>query len=475
MTIVRQAAGLRDRLGQVARELTSPARLNQAPSGPRLAIQIQDYVRGMDALFWQRQSMYIGSCALALAYYDLFVGSLFFLLMQVAELCDNLIVRLVVRNIGALPRMARRFYSMFFYSSILSSLVVACFAVSIARIEGHTLHFVPVFFLFTAGLFAAINNHQLPRILFARLTVYSLVLIGIPVYDIVSVKAPLDSVLWLQLTTISCLLFFFLDCPRHYLVMYRRAMEHIDEMRAERDGARAAYEVKSQFVSTVSHELRTPLTSILGSLGLLQSGAFASEPDQQDEVIGIAYKNSQRLSHLINDLLDLQKIESGQMRYSFGPVDLAELAGDTIRMMAGYAEKRRVSLELVSEAGAVAQVDRQRIEQVLFNLLSNAVKFSPEDGVVEMRVRPRADTVRIEVHDSGIGIPPGSEEVVFGKFSQVDSSDHRSHGGSGLGLNISRNIVEAHGGTLSYRSTQGAGTVFLLDLPAARGGTAAAG
>lgn len=224
--------------------------------------------------------------------------------------------------------------------------------------------------------------------------------------------------------------------------------------------------MKAEFVSTVSHELRTPLTSIRGSLGLIVAGAVGEIPDQAAELVEIAERNAHRLIGLVNDILDMEKIESGRMDYHFAEHSLAELAQNALVDNQGYADEHEVSFALIDHSeGAKASLDRERFAQVMANLLSNAAKFSPREGVVEVLLEVQETTVRVSVTDTGSGIPEEFHDRVFEKFTKADSSDTRKVGGTGLGLSITRSIVERHGGTVDFVSEVGKGTTFFFDLP----------
>lgn len=226
-------------------------------------------------------------------------------------------------------------------------------------------------------------------------------------------------------------------------------------------------QLKNQFVSTVSHELRTPLTSISGALGLIAGGAVGSIPPQASELIAVAYKNSQRLGHLINDLLDMDKIAAGKMRFDMILQELLPIIEQAIESNQAYARQFNVEFCLLKPVEDIlVRVDAQRLVQVLSNLLSNAVKFSPGGGQVDIAVINQAHQVRIEVRDQGPGVPQDFQERLFTKFSQADSSDTRSKGGTGLGLAISRELVERMGGRIGLVSVPGKGATFYFDLPA---------
>ena len=232
--------------------------------------------------------------------------------------------------------------------------------------------------------------------------------------------------------------------------------------------------MKSEFVSTVSHELRTPLTSISGALGLVAQGAVGEIPEKVREMIDIASTNSHRLTHLINDLLDIEKLAVGKMCFDMQVQPLMPLIERAIEANRVYGAERNVTIELVdADPNVQVRVDQQRLMQVLSNLLSNAIKYSPECGVIEVSVQCRADTVRVAVVDHGHGIPAEFRTRIFQKFAQADSSDTRQTGGTGLGLAITRELLTQMGGAIDYESVKGEGTTFYFDLPVSRVGRVA--
>ena len=237
-------------------------------------------------------------------------------------------------------------------------------------------------------------------------------------------------------------------------------------VRLARDALQAQERLKNEFVSTVSHELRTPLTSIRGSLGLLSGGVAGPLPAPVAEMVDIAHKNSERLIRLINDILDLDKMESGRMDLCLETAELAPLLAHAARAHHGYAGEYGVRVELVVDApGARARVDADRLAQVLANLLSNAIKFSPRGEAVTLRLSRHAGRLRVQVEDRGPGVPDDFRARIFQKFAQADGSDTRKRGGTGLGLSIARALVERLGGTLDFTSAPGAGTTFAFELP----------
>ncbi len=224
--------------------------------------------------------------------------------------------------------------------------------------------------------------------------------------------------------------------------------------------------VKDEFVSTVSHELRTPLTSISGSLGLLLGGAAGTLPEGAVRLLSIAHSNSKRLVRLINDILDIEKIESGQVIFNFKRVDVLALVEQVIEANRAYADGFgvRVRLDPASLHGNVP-ADPDRLAQVITNLLSNAIKFSPQGGEVIIATELRAGLMRISIRDHGSGIPAEFKPRVFEKFAQADATDARQKGGTGLGLSIVREIVVRLGGEVSFADADGGGTAFNVDLP----------
>ena len=224
--------------------------------------------------------------------------------------------------------------------------------------------------------------------------------------------------------------------------------------------------MKNEFISTVSHELRTPLTSIKGSLGLVRSGVTGELPEKLRSMVDIAYNNSDRLVRLINDILDIEKIEAGKMHYHMEVLDLMPLVEQAIEENKGFGDQHGVTLAINDTVpDAKIEGDRDRLMQVLTNFLSNAAKFSPEGERVEMSASRQDGGYRVAVTDHGPGIPENFRDKIFGKFTQADSSDTRGKGGTGLGLSISKAIVEEHGGTIGFDTETDKGTTFFFDLP----------
>jgi len=223
--------------------------------------------------------------------------------------------------------------------------------------------------------------------------------------------------------------------------------------------------MKKEFVSTVSHELRTPLTSIKGSLGLVSGGALGKIPAEARSMVDIAINNSDRLMLLINDLLDIEKIEAGKMDFRIEPINVMAFISDVLSANQGYADEQKVSFKVThEEPGAMVLGDTVRLTQVMANLISNAAKYSPKSGCIEIAVHRVNGNIEIGVSDHGPGIPEAFRAHIFEKFSQADSSDTRRVGGTGLGLSITRAIIEYHDGKIDYESEVGVGTRFFFQL-----------
>lgn len=227
-----------------------------------------------------------------------------------------------------------------------------------------------------------------------------------------------------------------------------------------------AERLKNEFISIVSHELRTPLTSIRGSLGLLAGGVAGTLTDESSRMVQIAYKNSERLVTLVNDILDIDKIESGQMVFNLKPADLPTLVQQAIEDNQGYAEQYNVQFAYHSSLEeARVHIDQMRLLQVMANLLSNAAKFSPSGGTVEITLARHDNHLRVSITDHGPGVPPEFRSRIFQRFAQADSSDTRKKSGSGLGLSITKGIIEKMGGRIGFKSEPDVATTFFFELP----------
>ena len=222
--------------------------------------------------------------------------------------------------------------------------------------------------------------------------------------------------------------------------------------------------LKNEFVSTVSHELRTPLTAIYGSLSLLGAGVAGELPEEAQRLVQLSNQSCERLIRLVNDVLDVEKIESGKIRYELKSCNLRNLVEQAIRDVQPYADQFGVMLKPQQLEEAQVEADGDRIVQVMVNLLSNASKFSPAGGQVEVEMMVAPRQVRVGVTDHGPGVPDAFRDRVFERFAQADATDGKQKGGTGLGLNICRSIVQGHRGTIGFTSEPGH-TTFWFELP----------
>jgi signal transduction histidine kinase len=235
------------------------------------------------------------------------------------------------------------------------------------------------------------------------------------------------------------------------------------ELEAETEKLRESERRKSELVSIVSHELRTPLASVLGFTSLLLTRGI--EPADQRQYLEIIDAQGRRLSTLLNDFLDVEKLEEGQLELAQELIDMGALVGEQVKLFSGQSEKHTLDVVLPPKPLPV-RGDPNRLAQVVANLLSNAIKYSPEGGTVEVVGERRNDHVRVSVRDQGLGIPDEHQTEVFGKFFRGNAGASGIPG-SGLGLTIARSVVEAHGGQIDFESATGKGSVFWLELPIA--------
>jgi len=227
-----------------------------------------------------------------------------------------------------------------------------------------------------------------------------------------------------------------------------------------------AERMKKEFTSTLSHELRTPLTSIIGSLQLINSGVMGDVDKEVGELTMVAERNGQRLLDLINDILDIEKIESGKVTLAPEVMRVDELVRESLVLNKAFGERFKVRFQSHGDlAERQVHADRKRLLQVMTNLLSNAAKFSPEGGIVEISTEDAGPNVRIAVHDRGSGIPEAFRSRIFGRFTQADSTATRQKGGSGLGLAICKRLVELMRGRIGFDDRPGGGTTFWFELP----------
>nr|WP_239027422.1 ATP-binding protein [Ramlibacter algicola] len=233
-------------------------------------------------------------------------------------------------------------------------------------------------------------------------------------------------------------------------------------------GRKEVDRLKSEFVSTVSHELRTPLTSVYGSLRLLAGGVGGTLSEQGRQLLEMSTRSCERLIRLINDVLDVERIASGRLELQLETLDLRTVVERALHDTSAYTAELGVRVRFDAPDDAVpVHVDADRITQVVVNLVSNAAKFSPGGDEVVVALRVHEGHARVGVTDHGPGIPPAFRSRVFGRFAQADASDRREKGGTGLGLNICRSIVQAHGGSIGFDSEPRVRTEFWFEVPVA--------
>ena len=261
------------------------------------------------------------------------------------------------------------------------------------------------------------------------------------------------------------------DSYRGHLWQYRDITERKRverELNDQNEQLRAMDKVKDEFVALVSHELRTPLTSILGYLELVldDEGELS---DEQRQFLAVVERNAQRLLRLVGDLLFVAQIEAGKLAFELDKVDLARIAADCVEAQRPRARAKGVEIALAADETPALEGDRARLAQLLDNLVSNAIKFTLEGGEVKLKLERGEGCVLLEVSDSGIGIPAGEQSRLFQRFFRASTATTREIQGTGLGLTITKAIVEGHGGRIWFESEEGAGTTFHVQLPLAHG------
>lgn len=243
--------------------------------------------------------------------------------------------------------------------------------------------------------------------------------------------------------------------------------ERTDQLQDALTAAQVAAQAKSEFLSTISHELRTPLTSVIGMSSALLKQFFGSLNLKQQEYLQIIHDSGSHLLQIINDMLELVEIETGKAALQVSQFSLTTMAEQTLALLQKKFHPQQIHLHTDLRKLAEQDLffgDERRIKQILLNLLSNAVKFTPPGGQVWLRIQPNQQAVVIEVEDTGIGIPANRQHLLFKSFQQVDGSVNRQHDGTGLGLALTQQLVEMHDGTISFKSTEGVGTIFTVYL-----------
>jgi signal transduction histidine kinase len=230
-------------------------------------------------------------------------------------------------------------------------------------------------------------------------------------------------------------------------------------------GLQAASQHKSEFLANMSHELRTPLNAVIGFSEVLSEGMFGRLNEKQEEYARDIYSSGQHLLSLINDILDLSKIEAGRMELELTDFNLPATLDNALTLVRERAGRRGIALGMtVDDRLGEIRADERKIRQVVLNLLSNAIKFTPEGGRIEVTARPSDGSVEVSVADTGIGIAPADQEAVFEEFRQVGRSEKKAEG-TGLGLTLCRKFIELHGGRIWVKSEVGHGSAFTFTIP----------
>jgi two-component system, sensor histidine kinase and response regulator len=248
----------------------------------------------------------------------------------------------------------------------------------------------------------------------------------------------------------------------------QRVVERTQALQEALQSVQSANRAKSDFLSTMSHELRTPLTCVIGMSATLLRWSLGPLSDKQRSYIKTIHDSGEHLLELINDILDLSQVEAGRATLNTSEFSLSQLARQSLQVVQDKAQKADLELKAqiqIPDAGDRFVADQRRLRQVLLNLLTNAIKFTPAGGKVTLRVWREANTVIFQVEDTGIGIPASQQPLLFRKFQQLDSSYRRSYEGMGLGLALTKQLVDLHQGWIGVESTEGKGSVFTVELP----------
>lgn len=427
--------------------------------------RIKNYISLANQLVWKRQLSFLSAAILAAFYFDPIAIFISYALIVLSEMLDILLGRQSEAWDGKDPIMGRRLLKRITINTAVSATAIGAFIITMAVQQNTAGHFTPLFFLFSASVFAAMYNSQMKGILLLRLSIYGIAFLYVAFLDIFRYFPPLSSNIWLEFFTIIFVLYFICDISVKFYLNYQERLQQMRLIKAENKRTKNALEIKSQIMATVSHELRTPLTSIIGSLELIKSDKLGALPEELKPILSIAARNGNRLARLVEDLLDLQKLEAGEMVFRFAPINVNDLVSEAVASTSGYANKLGIQVTTAPfRDNCQIAGDDNRLIQALNNLLSNAIKFSNKGGVVKVRIETLGHRIRISVEDDGIGIPKKAKDRVFQRFSQVDSSDARKIGGAGLGLSITKQIVERHNGTIDYISELGAGSTFYIEF-----------
>lgn len=412
--------------------------------------------------------MYVGATLLVALFFSLPLALVCFFFLIFTELLDLYFARRFLAS-NRQSEAAEAFRNIFLITAATSTIAVAGYAVAVARAQGPGDHFMPMIFLLAAALFAAMNNHQIIEILLVRLSIYGLAFIYIPLSDIIASNPPMLSSQWLQLISAIFILLFVIDISIIFIKLYRERLEQLSKLEAENRRANAALLTKERLLSVVSHELKTPITSLSGSLDIMQGGTAKELPEAFSLLLSVARKNALRVSTIVGDMLDLQALESGDFALVKEPISVLELVRGVADRHESYENTMRFRVEdRTNGCKLVVNGDRARLDHAIDNLVSNAGKFSEVSQevviVVSAPVKP-SNHVSIAVTDTGVGIEESKLGMLFEKFGQIDASATRRTGGLGIGLSMTKLVVELHDGTITATSRLGVGSTFQVILP----------
>lgn len=424
-----------------------------------------DFAWANKKLVGQRQATYAAGTILVAFNLNVALALFCYGICLLSEFYELRLCQKVLETKRINERRAEVFTIQFVISGVLGASSIVFCACIVSVVEGPSIHIGPLFFLMMAALYTAMNTCQLWRVMAARLLTFTLGFLFIPLYDLMIVWSLQRTDLWTQFGISIFVLLFVFECARKFSSHYQTVEAKIEDLRVEKDRLAVAFELQSQFVSTVSHELRTPLTSVKASLDLLTNEKACKNLKDVRRIAELGQRNSNRLVTLVNDLLDFQKFEATGMNLQLKRVDLRDLVKDSVQANQMLGKSRGVNFEVrLPEMPLYVMGDLNRLLQVMANVLSNAVKFSHDGGTVDITAKQEGKRGRISVCDYGIGIPDDAHALVFSPFTQVDGSDKRTYGGTGLGMSISDRIMKSHGGEIDYVSKAGEGTVFTIEL-----------
>lgn len=424
-----------------------------------------DFAWANKRLAWQRQITYAAGTILVAFNQNVIMALVCYGICLFAEFYELRLCQKALEIAHGDTQKVEEFSTRLAFSGVLGSGAIVFYVVSVAAAEGPSIHIGPLFFLFMASLYTAMNTCQLPRVMVARLFVFSAGFLLVPLNDLMAAWPLQHTSLWTLFGTNVFVLFFVAECARKFASNYQAVQTKMEDLRVERDRLAEAFEMQSQFVSIASHELRTPLTSVKASLDLINNEQVCPTLKDVHRIAKIGQKNGARLAALIDDLLDFQKLDAKGMEFTLRRIDLRELAQEAAQVNRMLGKSREIAFEVILPEGPVHVMgDYDRLLQVMANVLSNAVKFSHDGGTVEIAVDQVGAMGQISVCDHGIGIPAEAHDLVFAPFAQVDGSDRRSYGGTGLGMSISDRVMKGQGGSIDFVSKVGEGTVFVIEL-----------